>query len=340
MSAIPRGACRWLAAKPRCEAPSVRTGRPRWTSQLGLGRPGGRPLGSVSYGGEWTPDSHLAGGVNSPEIDGGASLTSGQLSTSRWQALPKILTPGEQGSLEEAVFRVISKQALNRRTTTVRLAPLEAELHFRAGQYVLLADGEGEVQPRSYSVANAARSDGELNLVMTLVPDGQSSQWVSERLEVGDKVLISGPYGNFVRGSADLGPTLFLAGGVGLAPILALLDEALSSGLTAPLLLIFSARTQADVIYRSRLLEWQEEHTNFRFIRTLTREWGEPPLGRVPTLLPRLVDSLAKRSVYAAGPQGFVDACAVVARELGVQSRRLHTEAFFLEPQPWGGGLA
>ncbi|MHB8312301.1 MAG: ferredoxin--NADP reductase [Candidatus Dormibacteria bacterium] len=111
-------------------------------------------------------------------------------------------------------------------------------------------------------------------------------------------------------------------------------------GLVLPAaILIFSARTEADVIYRSRLLEWQEEHTNFRFIRTLTREPGAPPLGRVPTLLPRLVDSLAKRSVFAAGPQGFVDACAAVAHELGVQSRRLHTEAFFLDPQPWGGGL-
>lgn len=245
----------------------------------------------------------------------------------------------EQLSLEEAPFRVTSKRALNRRTTAVRLAPLEAALHFHAGQYVLLADLQGEVEPRSYSVANAARPGGELDLVVTAVPGGQASEWVHERLTVGDTVLVSGPYGNFVRGSADGGPTLYLAGGVGLAPILALLEEALSSAHSAPLHLIFSARTEADVIFRSQLLEWQERHSNFRFIRTLTRESGEPPIGRVPTLLPRLVGSLAKGSVFTAGPQGFVDACAAVARELGVQPRRMHTEAFFLDPQPWGERL-
>ncbi len=242
----------------------------------------------------------------------------------------------EQLSLEEAPFRVTSKRGLNRRTTAVRLAPLEAALHFHAGQYVLLADLHGEVEPRSYSVANAARPGGELDLVVTAVPGGQASQWVHERLAVGDKVLVSGPYGNFVRGSADGGPTLYLAGGVGLAPILALLEEALSSAHSAPLHLIFSARTEADVIFRSQLLEWQERHSNFRFIRTLTRASGEPPLGRLPAQLPRLLGSLVEQSVFAAGPEGFVDECAGVARQMGVQPRRIHTEAFFLEPQPWG----
>ncbi len=96
------------------------------------------------------------------------------------------------------------KLALNRRTVAVRLAPMEAELHFQAGQYVLLADLQGEVEPRSYSVANADRPGGELDLVVTAVPGGQASQWVHQRLEVGHKVLLSGPYGNFVRGAVPL----------------------------------------------------------------------------------------------------------------------------------------
>ncbi len=255
------------------------------------------------------------------------------------QAVDQTSSSGGQLSLDEAPFRVISKLALNRRTVAVRLAPLEAELHFQAGQYVLLADLQGEVEPRSYSVANVARPGGELDLVVTVMPGGQASQWVHQRLAVGDKVLVSGPYGNFVRGSVDGGPTLYLAGGVGLAPILALLEEALSSAQSAPLRLILSARTKADVIFRSQLLGWQARHSNFRFIRTLTRASGEPPLGRLPAQLPQLLGSLAEESVFAAGPEGFVDGCAEAVRQLGASPRRIHTEAFFLEPQPWGGRL-
>ncbi len=257
----------------------------------------------------------------------------------RRQAVGRNSSAGGQLSLEEAPFRVTSKLALNRRTVAVRLAPLEAELHFQAGQYVLLADLHGEVEPRSYSVANAARPGGELDLVVTAVPGGQASQWVHQRLEVGHKVLVSGPYGSFVRGAVDGGPTVYLAGGVGLAPILALLEEALSSAQSAPLRLILSARTKADVIFRSQLLGWQARHSNFRFIRTLTRASGEPPLGRLPAQLPQLLGSLAEESVFAAGPEGFVDGCAEAVRQLGVPPRRIHTEAFFLEAQPWGGRL-
>jgi CDP-4-dehydro-6-deoxyglucose reductase len=279
------------------------------------------------------------GGVGSQGIGWSMPPASRRLSAGHRQAVDQTSSAGGQPSLDEVPFRVISKVGLNPRTVVVRLAPLEAELHFQAGQYVLLTDLQGEVEPRSYSVANAARPGGELDLVVTAVPGGQASQWIHQRLAVGDKVLVSGPYGNFTRDCADVGDTVYLAGGVGLAPILALLEEAFASAESASLHLILSARTEADVICRSRLLECQERHSNFRFIRTLTRAAGEPPLGRLPAQLPQLLGSLAGQSVFAAGPEGFVDECARAIRQLGVPPGRIHTEAFFLEPQPWGGGV-
>ncbi len=124
---------------------------------------------------------------------------------------------------------------------------------------------------------------------------------------------------------------------MGLAPILALLEEALGTTRSDPLRLIVSARTEADVVFRSQLLSWQARDSNFRFTRTLTRALGEPPLGRLPGQLPQLLGSLAGESVFAAGPEGFVDECAKAVRQLGASPRRIRTEAFFLEPQPWGG---
>ena len=283
--------------------------------------------------------SRGVGGAGSQGIGWQAPPAMRPIPAGRRQAVDRNSSAGRQLSLEEAPFRVTSKLALNRRTVAVRLAPLEAELHFQAGQYVLLADLQGEVEPRSYSVANAPRPGGELDLVVTAVPGGQASQWVHQRLEVGHKVLVSGPYGSFVRGAVDGGPTVYLAGGVGLAPILALLEEALGTTRSAPLRLILSARTEADVIFRSQLLGWQARHFNFRFIRTLTRVSGAPPLGRLPGQLPQLLGSLAEESVFAAGPEGFVDECAKAVRQLGTPPQRIHTEAFFLEPQPWGGRL-
>jgi CDP-4-dehydro-6-deoxyglucose reductase len=87
---------------------------------------------------------------------------------------------------------------IERRTATIAelwLRPLGSGLQHRPGEYVLLEDDRHEVPTRSFSIANAARSDGLLSLLVTRVPEGESSRWIHERLRVGETVSVSGPYG-------------------------------------------------------------------------------------------------------------------------------------------------
>lgn len=128
-----------------------------------------------------------------------------------------------------------------------------------------------------------------------------------------------------------------MAAGSGLAPIRALIEGALSSGARRSLTLIFSARTEADVIDSARLERWQAEQPQFRFIRTLTSGAGPPPRGRIPALLPTLYTALSDHDLFIAGAPGFVLACAAAGDALGARRERVHTEVFFVEPQPWTG---
>jgi len=98
---------------------------------------------------------------------------------------------------------------------------------------------------------------------------------------------------------------------------------------------VFSARTEADEVDRDLFSGWERQHRNFRFTRTLTREPGEPPLGRVPELLPTLFPDLSDHDLFIAGAPGFVAAASQAARRLGACSVRMHTEEFFVEPRPW-----
>lgn len=227
---------------------------------------------------------------------------------------------------------------LRRRTPAIvelELRPLDSALEYLPGEYVLLEDDLHEVPPRSYSVANAPRPDGTISLLVTLVANGETSRWVHDRLRVGDTVRLSGPYGTFVDHPTYSAPALYLAAGSGLAPIRALLEAGLRSGARRSLTLIFSARTEADVIDRARFEGWQAEHPRLRFIRTLTRGAGPPPRGRIPGLLPGIYESLVDHDVFIAGAPGFVLACAAAADGLGARRERVYTEEFFVEPQPW-----
>ncbi len=232
--------------------------------------------------------------------------------------------------------QVISIEHLSSTIVELWLAPARPFLHL-PGQYVVLEGPAGEAPPRSYSIGGTARADGLLSLLITDVPDGQTSKWIHARLKPGEHVEISGPYGSFLDDAGRAAPRLLLAAGSGLAPIRALIEAALTEHGDAggAVTLLFSARAEADVIDRDRFERWQREHRRFRFIRTLTREDGPPPHGRVPTLLPGLLGDLCAHHVYIAGSAGFVAACGDAALALGIPRTHLHTEPFFAEPEPW-----
>lgn len=224
------------------------------------------------------------------------------------------------------------------------LRPLDERLDFAPGQYVLLQDEERRIPVRSYSVANAPRDDGTLDFLVTAVRDGPTSTWLARDAAVDDRLLVSGPYGTFVADPDHEGPTLYLAGGSGLAPALSLIEAAVARGETDDPgrrhTLLFSGRTAEDVIDHERLTRLAREHPGFDYVRTLTRVAegdAEAPLGRVPAVLPSLVDDLGDHAVYVSGAPGFVDACTRAAQDLGARPGRLHTEEFYAEPIPWRG---
>jgi len=98
----------------------------------------------------------------------------------------------------------------------VWLRPLGEPMGFLPGEYVLLEDSDRRVAPRSYSIANAPRPNGEISLLVTRVAEGATSSWVHDRLRTGDEVILTGPYGTFVADPSRTSPCLYLAAAVSL----------------------------------------------------------------------------------------------------------------------------
>lgn len=106
-------------------------------------------------------------------------------------------------------------------TVTLRTPPA-TPLHFVPGQYVdVLAAGVR----RSYSLANAPRADGLLELIVKRYPGGVLSEYWFERAKANDLVRIEGPFGTFFLRDDSARDIVFLATGTGIAPIKALLEE-------------------------------------------------------------------------------------------------------------------
>jgi ferredoxin-NADP reductase len=203
-----------------------------------------------------------------------------------------------------------------------------------AGQHVdvrLTAD-DGYQAQRSYSIASAP-SDGHLVLTVERLDDGEVSPYLVDELRVGDRIELRGPVGGyFVWRATDPGPALLVAGGSGIVPFRAVLREHGAAMSTAPLRLLYSARSYDEVIYRDELLRLAARD-GIDVSITLTR--AQPPgwhgyTGRVDTALLRQVGwpPRDQPAVYVCGPTGFVEATANALVGLGHDPGRIRTERF------------
>ena len=89
--------------------------------------------------------------------------------------------------------------------------------------------------------------DAELEFHVRAVPEGRVSTYVFNTLKVGDTVRVSGPLGTAYLRTRHDGPMLCVAGGTGLAPILAIVRGAIVAGMANPICLYFGVRSHQDL---------------------------------------------------------------------------------------------
>ena len=136
---------------------------------------------------------------------------------------------------------------------TFRLA-LAAPSPFLAGQHyvVRLTAPDGYTASRSYSVASAPDDQGEIELTVEHLPDGEVSGFLDEVVQVGDELEVRGPIGGWFVWEADT-PALLVGGGSGIVPLMSMLRLARQKGRVDLVHLVVSARTSSDLYYRDEL---------------------------------------------------------------------------------------
>jgi ferredoxin-NADP reductase/ferredoxin len=206
------------------------------------------------------------------------------------------------------------------------------KLAFTPGQYLEVAI-PGTDSRRSYSLANAASTPGEVELHIRLVPAGAMGDWLAHRAQAGDLVDVRGPLGAFHlrRRPAH---RIFVTGGTGLAPIMSMLRELVARNDTAGPVGLFHGVTTREDLYGidelRTLLARFPDHTLHLAMQNADAAWPETR-GRVTDLpLDAALRSAPPHStdVYVCGPPGMIEAVRAIAAATGLRADRVHCEAF------------
>jgi ferredoxin-NADP reductase len=204
----------------------------------------------------------------------------------------------------------------------------------RPGQHldVRLTAEDGYQAQRSYSIASPPSEP--IAITVEVLDDGEVSPYLAEELRAGDEIEVRGPIGGyFVWEPGGEEPLLLVAGGSGIAPLMAMIRHRAATGDRTPARLVYSSRRLEEVIYAAELEELRARDDGLEVFQTLTRE--QPPgwegySRRVdPELMREVAWEPAQRpAVYVCGSTGFAEAAADALVELGHDPLRIKIERF------------
>jgi propane monooxygenase reductase subunit len=213
------------------------------------------------------------------------------------------------------------------RRLELRVLEGEGEMSFRCGQYVDIHI-PGTDEYRSFSMANVPSDDGRLEFMIKLYPGGHFSSLLSDgTLKAGDELEVTGPYGVFTLRDTDR-PLVFIGGGAGMAPILALLRSMVDRGITRPAVYYYGAREEQDLFHLEELAELQAMLPSFRFVPALSDAEWEGETGLITEVVDRLEQELAEVDAYLCGPPPMVDAAQELLLSRGVDEAHIHFDKF------------
>jgi ferredoxin-NADP reductase len=166
---------------------------------------------------------------------------------------------------------VVALRTETARTRSITLSVPDWPGH-RSGQHVdvrLTAD-DGYQAERSYSIASAPEDGSRVTLSVERVENGEVSPYLVDELRIGDTLELRGPIGGYFVWEATIGgPLLLVAGGSGIAPLMAMLRHRAATRSNVAVRLLYSARSEEDVIYRDELARLPRD--GLATVYTLTR---------------------------------------------------------------------
>jgi propane monooxygenase reductase subunit len=212
------------------------------------------------------------------------------------------------------------------------------EIKFFPGQYVDIAV-PGTDATRSFSMANtSSRESGRLEFIIKVYPDGLFSHFLDSQVAVGDHLDLVGPFGVFTLREGHDEDLVFVGGGAGMAPILALLRSMAERGIRRKATYYYGARRHRDLCFEAELRALEDALPDFRYVPALSEpdddEAWDGEVGLITDVVKRHEHDLKGAHAYLCGPPPMVEAAMPMLTALGVPEKHIYYDKFTTTGDP------
>lgn len=216
---------------------------------------------------------------------------------------------------------------------------------FEPGQFITISvDINSQSLSRCYTISSPPTRPYTMSISVKRVPGGIVSNWLHDNLSPGSTLQAYGPSGVFTPSSYPAKKSLYLSAGSGVTPLMSMTRAGHDLGLNRDIVFIHSARTPADIVFRSELSQLSASADQLKVIHICESPGIEPdwsgPIGRLSLdLLERSAPDFREREVFTCGPAGYMHSVKEILRQGGHDPARYHQESFDISAGIAEGGV-
>jgi propane monooxygenase reductase subunit len=174
--------------------------------------------------------------------------------------------------------------------------------------------------------------------VIKIYPGGLFSEYLAEKLQVGDCLQVEAPFGTFTLRENRTSDLVFVGGGAGMAPMLGLLRSMAERGVERKVTFYYGARTHRDLCFADELAELGGRLTDFTYVPALSEpadgDGWDGETGLITEVVQRRESTLEGVDAYVCGPPPMVDAAIATLTALGVSEDHIFYDKFTTTGEP------
>jgi nitric oxide dioxygenase len=290
---------------------------------------------------------HLIGAIKgvledaaTPELLAAWEEAYGLLANSLITTEAKLYQHNKQQPDEWLKMKVIEKLHLSEDVVSFKLQADKQHILpiFKPGQYISVAVNIDELnlrQIRQYSLSDSTQKNTYRITVKRekgdeYKPRGNVSNWLHQHVRVGSVLDISYPCGNFTPDILEQQPIGLISAGVGITPMISVINELAESNPNRKVLFAHAARNREYIAHMDDIRKAQTklDFSKIIFFLSEAKKKNDDEFEGFMKLSEHITDEFIDGVYYICGPQSFMDDQRDVLLELGVNSSNIHREVF------------
>jgi ferredoxin-NADP reductase len=195
---------------------------------------------------------------------------------------------------------------------------------------------DGRPVSRCYTISTPPTRPHLLGITVKRQPGGLVSNWLHDTMTPGTRISADGPFGVFTTARHPSAKYLFLSGGSGITPVMAMTRSLYDLGADADVVFVHSARTPSDIIFRRELETIASTVPTVRVVPVCERDAPREPWSGLRgflsiDMLRVAAPDLAERVVFCCGPAPYMAAVRRMLDGAGFDMQNYHEESFSFE---------